>query len=468
MRPVLSVALLVAAGGCGPGRCGQSDARAVARIASWEQHRSLGAGTLGAWAVDATKPPAVRARALLALARLQDADTAPVVAGACADPDAGARAMAAFAAGELGLAWDGIPDAVRTQLANAVLANEAHETDAAARTQQLTALGRLRTPSAMDTLVQRLSAPADVAEPAALALGVAARAKAPWPEAATPLLTSRLAPQEPEGLRWAAVYALGFAPGSESRTALLSALKDASSEVRATAAKGLAERGTPGDAHALEPLLSDASPNTAAEAVRTLAKLSTRCESAALCPPLQVLAGLGPSVDAASHGDVRHGAPPLVALAQAGLPEAGQLLLRELRARLQTGFAAATKRTQADLAWLDCRLAAAVDRSAGRLSETLRCGQGLVAESRRERLGLSEVAQGKGLTGAFDRSATQGFLKARTPPSGWRPSTSSAQATTRRRRWTCAGTSRRRTRCCPRPRPRPWASSETRPVARRC
>jgi len=31
VRPVLSVALLVAAGGCGPGRCGQSDARAVAR-----------------------------------------------------------------------------------------------------------------------------------------------------------------------------------------------------------------------------------------------------------------------------------------------------------------------------------------------------------------------------------------------------------------------------------------------------
>ena len=411
VRPVLSVALIVAAGGCGPGRCGQSDARAVARIAGWEQHRSLGAGTLGAWAIDPTKPPAVRARALLALARLQDADTAPVVVAACADPDAAARAMAAFAAGELGLAWDGLPDAVRTTLADAVLAAEAHEPDAAARTEQLTALGRLRTPSAMDRLVQRLSAAPELAEPAVLALGVAARAKAPWPEAATPLLTSRLQAHEPQGLRWAAAYALGFAPGSESRTALLSALKDEASEVRAVAAKGLAERGTPSDAQALEPLLLDASSNTAAEAVRTLAKLSTRCQTTALCPPLQVLAELSAAVDTAAHGDIRHGAPLLVALAQAGLPEAGQPLLRALRARLTADFASAQKGAQADLAWLDCRLAAAVDRSTGLLLETLSCGDGLVPEPRRVRLGLSEVAQAKALGAAFDRQATQRFLR---------------------------------------------------------
>jgi cyclophilin family peptidyl-prolyl cis-trans isomerase/HEAT repeat protein len=318
--------------------------------------------------------------------------------------------MAAFAAGELGLAWDGIPDAVRTQLADAVLAAEAHEMDAFARTQQLTALGRLRTPSAMDRLVQRLSAAPDVAEPAALALGVAARAKTPWPEAATLLLTSRLVAQEPEGLRWAAAYALGFASGSESRDALVSSLKDASAEVRATAAKGLAERGTPADAHALEPLLKDDSPNTAAEAVRTLAKLSARCEADAPCPPLAVLAGLGPAVDCVAQGDVRHGAPPLLALAQAGLPEAGQPLLRKLRERLHTDFASGQKGVQVDLAWLDCRLAAALDRGTGWLVETLHCGEGLVPEPRRVRLGLSEVAQAQTLGAAFDRKAAQAFL----------------------------------------------------------
>ncbi len=410
VRPVLSVALLVAAGSCGPGRCGQSDSRAVARIASWEQHRSLGAGTLGAWAGDPMKPPAVRARALLALARLQDADTAALVAAACTDPDAGPRAMAAFAAGELGLAWDGLPDAARSKLSEAVLAAEAHEMDGRARTQQLTALGRLRTPAALDRLVQRLAAEPDVAEPAALALGVAARAKAPWPEAATPLLASRLLPAEPQPLRWAAAYALGYASGSEGRSALLGALLDASEEVRATAAKGLAERGLVTDARALEPLLADASPGVAAEASRTLAKLAARCEVGAACPPLQALAALGAAVDRVSQGNVRQGAPPLVALAQAGLPASGQPVLATLRARLRTDFAAAPPPVRLDLAWLDCRLAAAEDRGEGWLVETLGCGSGLVPEARRLRLGLDEVAQAPLLAKGFDRAATQRYL----------------------------------------------------------
>jgi cyclophilin family peptidyl-prolyl cis-trans isomerase/HEAT repeat protein len=410
VRPVLSVALLVAAGGCGPGRCGQSDARAVARIASWEQHRSLGAGTLGAWARDPMKPPAVRARALLALARLQDADTAPLVAAALADPDSEARAMAAFAAGELGLSWDGIPDTMLAQLADAVLSAEEHETDAHARTQELTALGRLRTPAALDRLVGRLAAEPDVAEPAARALGVAARAKAPWPEAATPLLTGRLGKTEPETLRWAAVYALGFASGTESRSALLESLKDAGWEVRATAAKGLAEHGTPKDARALRPLLLDVQPEVAAEAARTLAKLAPRCEKDSACPPLEALGALSAAVDLVAAGNVRQGAPPVVALAQAGLPASGQPLLEALRARLRTDFGAASAPARADLAWLDCRLAAAEDRSIGWLKETLSCGSGLISETRRLRLGLSEVAQAQGLAQLFDRAAAQRYL----------------------------------------------------------
>jgi cyclophilin family peptidyl-prolyl cis-trans isomerase/HEAT repeat protein len=383
----------------------------VARIAAWEQHRSLGAGTLGAWANDPMRPPAVRARALLALARLQDADTAPLVVAACADPDATVRAMAAFAAGELGLAWDGIPDAVRAQLADAVLAAESHELDGLARTQQLTALGRLRTPAAMDRLVQRLTAAPELAEPAALALGVAARAKTAWPEAATPLLAGRLGATEPVALRWGAVYALGFASGQESRGALLTALRDASPEVRATAAKGLAEKGGPMDARALEPLLADVSPSTAAEAARTLAKLAARCEAGPPCPPLEALRALDAAVDRASAGDVQHGAPPLVALAQAGLPPSGQPLFQELRTRLRTDLPGVTPQARSDLGWLDCRLAAAEDRSTGWLVETLSCGEGQVPEARRVRLGLSEVAQAKGLAAAFDRTAAQRFLQ---------------------------------------------------------
>jgi cyclophilin family peptidyl-prolyl cis-trans isomerase/HEAT repeat protein len=357
------------------------------------------------------KPPAVRARALLALARLQDSDTAPIVAAACADPDAEVRAMAAFAAGELGLAWDGIPDAARAQLAEAVLQAETHEMDGKARTQQLTALGRLRTPAALDRLVQRLAAEPEVAEPATLALGVAARAKAPWPEAATPLLASRLGPKEPAGLRWAAAYALGYAAGTESRAALLSALSDTEGEVRAVAAKGLSEKGTPKDASALKPLLADASPGVSSEAARTLAKLSTRCVAGAACPPLEALSALSASVTLIAKGDVRTGAPALVALAQAGLPESGQPLLSSLRAQVAMDFQGASKAARADLAWLDCRLAAAEDRASGWLKESLGCGQGLVSEARRVRLGLSEVAQAPLLEKGYDGASARQYLQ---------------------------------------------------------
>lgn len=414
MRPVFSVALLVAAGGCGPLQCGRSEARATARIAAWEQRRSLGAGTLTTWARDPMMPPSVRARALLALARVQDLDTAPTVAEACSDPDAEPRAMAAFAAGVLGLAWEGAPEPVRAQLADAVLAAESRELDGAARLQQLAALGRLRTPAALDRLVQRLAAEPEVAERAATALGVAARAKAAWPQTATPLLTGRLGAASPEALRWAVVYALGYAASPEARRALLGALSDASWEVRAVAAKGLAEQAVQADADALGALLTDPAPGAEAEAARSLAKLAARCPASEPCPALEALGGLEPLVDRLARGDVRHSVPPLLALAQTGVPPAGGGLLGSLRSRVRAAFARASTAARADLAWIDCRLAAAQDRNSGWLDETPGCGAGLVPEVRRLKLGLDEVAQSPRLKARFDRATARRWLES--PP----------------------------------------------------
>jgi cyclophilin family peptidyl-prolyl cis-trans isomerase len=332
------------------------------------------------------------------------------VAAACADPDAVPRAMAAFAAGALGLAWDGAPEAVRRELTEAVLAAEAHEMDVDARLEQLAALGRLRTPEALDRLVQRLAAEPRVAERAATALGVAARAKAPWPQTATSLLSGRLAPGEPEALRWAAAYALGYADGPESRRALLGALSDASESVRSVAAKGLGERGLPADATALGALLQDAAPGPRAEAARSLARLSLRCTPGAACPPLEALAALSAAVEAVAVGDARLGAPPLLAVAQAGLPPTGQGLLSALRARGHSAFSGAAPQARADLAWLDCRLAAAQDSNTGWVAETLQCGEGLVSPVRRLKLGLSEVEHSPALRAHFDREAARHYL----------------------------------------------------------
>ena len=386
----------------------------MARIAAWEQRRSLGAGTLATWARDPMQTPAVRARALLALARLQDLDTAATVAEACSDPEPTPRAMAAFAAGVLGLAWEGTPDAVRAQLADAVLAAEGRELDAAARLQELAALGRLRSPAAIDRLVQRLAAEPEVAEQAATALGVAARAKAPWPQAATPLLAGRLTAGSPEPLRWAAAYALGYAGAPESRRALLGALADPSWQVRAVAAKGLAEQALPSDAPALAALLADAAPGAAAEAARSLAKLAARCPQGEPCPALPALERLDARVDRLAHGEVAQGAPALIALAQEGLPAAGGDVLAELRSRVRTAFAGASSAARADLAWVDCRLAAAQDRNSGWLDETPGCGAGLVPEVRRLKLGLDEVSQSPRLKARFDRPAARRWLES--PP----------------------------------------------------
>src|SRR2546430_362846 len=80
----------------------------LSRIVAWEDRRSLGNGAL----MDMTRPDQptpVRVRALLALGRIQDPVTAPVVAAALGDANLEVRTEAAFAAGLLGLSWDPLP-----------------------------------------------------------------------------------------------------------------------------------------------------------------------------------------------------------------------------------------------------------------------------------------------------------------------------------------------------------------------
>ena len=127
-------------------------AQAHRRAGGRTRHAGRGARLPG----PAPRRPAIRTRALLALARVQDLGTAPPVAEALTDPVPSVRAMAAFAAGELGLAWQPVPDDVRAQLTQALLRAEEKETDAAAHLAELDALGRVRTEAALERLVSRL------------------------------------------------------------------------------------------------------------------------------------------------------------------------------------------------------------------------------------------------------------------------------------------------------------------------
>src|SRR5689334_21408554 len=128
MRPLrlsaLAAALALSLAGCAT-TAGSTRATSpeVAEIERLEDQRSLGAGRLGALA--ASTDPAVRARALVALGRIQDLSTIPLVQQGLMDPDAAVRDRAAFAAGLFGMSWVPLPDASRDALAAAVVAADA-------------------------------------------------------------------------------------------------------------------------------------------------------------------------------------------------------------------------------------------------------------------------------------------------------------------------------------------------------
>ncbi|MCP3098592.1 peptidylprolyl isomerase [Myxococcus sp. K15C18031901] len=414
--PSLSLALLVAASGCVravPGRdANPPDPQALARIQDWEDRRSLGDGQLSAW-VGGAEDPRVRARALRALARIQDVTTSPAVIAALRDADARVRGEAAFAAGELALAWEPLTEDERAALAGPLLDVEAKEEDASARAAQWEALGRLATPPALERLVERLGdRDVDVAGHAALALGVAARRGGAAVVKTVPLAPVRglLAANNPVEVRYAGAYLLATAKRTESLPTLRACLADDEADVRGLCAKAFGDVGGPEDAMVLGRLLDDTVPRVAAEAARSLAKLAATCSgpctavealeplaarakrvARGLPPPESTATGASSPVETLARSAEGH---PLLALAQQGLPDFGAPLLNALRLALADAErGAASELARADLGWLDCRLAAALDRQRGVVADTGHCGFGRVSEARRLALGLREVAQ---------------------------------------------------------------------------
>jgi len=243
---------------------------------------------------------------------------------------------------------------------------------------------------------------------AATALGVAARAQAPVPNAARTGL-ERLSHALLPPYRWAGVYALAQMKSPAGRPALLAALRDDDPEVRAIAAKGVSDLALPEDAPAFRALLRDVDGRVAAEAVRGLVTLATRCTPGP-CTPADALGELDAQAAGLGPASLPQAVPPLLALAQAPVPESARRVLVRLRTSLRAAAETAPEQVRATAAWLDCRLAAAEDRQRGWLDETLRCGQGRVPEVRRLKLGLDAVAASPRLAEARVQKALQPFL----------------------------------------------------------
>jgi cyclophilin family peptidyl-prolyl cis-trans isomerase len=161
--------------------------------------------------------------------------------------------------------------------------------------------------------------------------------------------------------------------------------------------------GGPEDAFVVGRLLEDPESRVAAEAARTLVKLSNLCMGP--CTATDALLALEARAARVAAGESTS-AQPLLAVAQGSLPAFGRPVLEALRRAVREAAPRASSETAAtDLAWLDCRFAAAMDRQTGALAEVPRCGDGKVDEARRLALGLREIAQSKAGGGARDAVA---------------------------------------------------------------
>jgi cyclophilin family peptidyl-prolyl cis-trans isomerase/HEAT repeat protein len=130
----------------------------------------------------AAEDPAVRARAVLALARLEHAGTAPLLLRAMDDGDAGVRREAAFGLGQLDLALDRAStshQAVRGQAEQRLVAALFKEGDASVRRAVVRALGRVSEGPGLDALLALATSKDALRAEAFTALGVSgARRKA--------------------------------------------------------------------------------------------------------------------------------------------------------------------------------------------------------------------------------------------------------------------------------------------------
>lgn len=366
-----------------------ADAEALGQIQAWEDRRSLGEGQLVAWA-QGQRGTGVQLRALRALARIQDPATLEVILASLAASEPQVRGEAAFAAGQLGLSWEPLAEETKARLTDALAAAEAAEADAGVRRTLLESLSKVNTPGAVQRLIERLGDSREgVAGRAALALGVAGRRGAALAEVPLERVGALLAPEQTEETRYGATYLLVYLKRPAALELLRRCTADASPEVRALCAKGFAEVGGQDDAPVLGKLLGDPVPRVAAEAARSLAKLSLKCEGP--CATLEVLRGLKRQAGAVAAGASAEG-HAILALAQTGLPAFGRPVLEDLRRALREAPRGTSAVALDDVAWLDCRLAAAMDRQTRTLAEVLRCGGDRVPEPRRLALGLREVA----------------------------------------------------------------------------
>jgi len=232
-------------------------------IAKLEFQRSLGDGELVRYLADGD--PLIRERAALALARIQDPETVPVLAEALSDESASVRRMAAFALGQSG-----------SSSAEQHLIRRLHiEKDPDVRGALIDALGVVGERNGSKMLTGELESPhADSRARAATALGLMGR-RGIVDETADQALIDH-AEEFDDEVRWRVYYALAYRKPEPALDVLIAGLGDRHPLARAYAARGLGELGNDRGLFPLMGGLADNDWKVVVNVARALGKLGDR------------------------------------------------------------------------------------------------------------------------------------------------------------------------------------------------
>jgi cyclophilin family peptidyl-prolyl cis-trans isomerase/HEAT repeat protein len=343
--------------------------------------------------------PAIRRRALRALARLQDPAALPALERALDDPDPAVRDEAAFAVETLGLRWEGLEDMPRQRAEQAVL--RALATAPAARQEALlTALGTVAGEEGMRQLVERLgSTDPQVAKAAALALGTwihrgqpstAMATATAWPGPGSARLSSQAArdPVARRALAYALMRAAAKRADAPFGVLLLAGLADDDAEVRALSAKGLATLAPLGDGEPMERLgqlaMADPDWRVRVEAVRALAAAAAKGAAAAEQLERALLALARDAVATPARVDPR-AMMPLWAAWDPATPYVSRTAAERALPLFEEARKAASGPPRLDFARLACAAATARDRAAQTIDALRRCGGDSMTPRERDR-----------------------------------------------------------------------------------
>ncbi|MGC4113360.1 MAG: peptidylprolyl isomerase [Myxococcales bacterium] len=337
-------------------------------IARLEDARLLGEGKLEAFTRAAA--PALRVRALLALARIQAPETTGIVAAALDDAEPAVREMAAFALGQMGLAWAPIAETTRALAEKRLIERLQAEQDRKVRDAIVEALGKV---GGADCLVPLVKAGGPRA---AFALAVLAKASGGKLKDSLALrLFEELLRSKDESDRLAGAYGFMRYQDPGGRTVLAGCVADSSFAVRAFCGRALGSLGQPGDVGKIAPHLEDPDERVASEIARTLAKLLDACGDQDECPALAALAS--------SKSPWRWAVAAAVSMEPVSNPKALPLFAAQYEALGRAVEAAPDTLAKVTFARTQCEVALSHDRIVGRIDRLTACGKDLVEEEDR-------------------------------------------------------------------------------------